>query len=93
MATWAKMLALRPAGWTCCPTTSLTSSTSPVSGELTSGLDIRSMMHSKCVAGLSMLETDGPYGGETCASTNHTYHTNYGDSVYHQTMTQAALYA
>lgn len=43
--------------------------------------------------GLSMLETDGPYGGGTCASTNHSHHVGASDSVYQQTRVQAAFYA
>ena len=35
-----------------------------------------------------MLETDGPYGGGACASTNHTYHHGLEDSVYRQTQMQ-----
>ena len=43
--------------------------------------------------GLTMLETDGPYGGEACASTNHSGHVGLSDSVYQQTKTQAEWYA
>ena len=43
--------------------------------------------------GLSMLETDGPYGGGTCASTNHSYHLQRSDAVYQQTQTQARWYS
>jgi hypothetical protein len=43
--------------------------------------------------GLTMLETDGPYGGEPCASTNHSHHVGASDSVYQQTRVQAAFYA
>ena len=43
--------------------------------------------------GLSMLETDGPYGGGSCASTNHTYHKQLSDSIYMQTQTQARWYS
>ena len=43
--------------------------------------------------GLNMLETDGPYGGEPCASTNHSHHIGASDSVYQQTRMQAAFYA
>ena len=43
--------------------------------------------------GLSMVETDGPYGGSPCASTNHTQHLQLSDSVYQQTRTQAEWYA
>eukprot|EP00048_Salpingoeca_helianthica_P016197 m.230956 g.230956 ORF g.230956 m.230956 type:complete len:742 (-) comp18202_c0_seq1:20-2245(-) len=42
--------------------------------------------------GLSMLETDGPYGGTPCASTNHTHHLNLGDSVYWQTRKQSDFF-
>lgn len=45
------------------------------------------------VTGLSMLETDGPYGGGACAATNHSHHTGLSDSVYMQTQFQANLYA
>ena len=43
--------------------------------------------------GLSMLETDGPYGGAVCASLNHTHHNSTSDSVYWQTRLQAELYS
>eukprot|EP01064_Diplonema_japonicum_P011089 TRINITY_DN1836_c1_g1_i1.p1 TRINITY_DN1836_c1_g1~~TRINITY_DN1836_c1_g1_i1.p1 ORF type:complete len:730 (+),score=233.37 TRINITY_DN1836_c1_g1_i1:85-2274(+) len=42
--------------------------------------------------GLSMLETDGPYGGETCGSTSHAHHHNLDDSVYKQTVLQNTFY-
>lgn len=38
--------------------------------------------------GISMLEADGPYGGFTCASTNHSHHDGLEDSVYRQTQLQ-----
>ena len=44
-------------------------------------------------AGLSMLETDGPYGGGSCASHNHSHHSQLSDSIYHQTQVQAQWYA
>ena len=34
--------------------------------------------------GLSMVETDGPYGGYTCSSSSHAHHTGYSDSVWQQ---------
>ena len=34
--------------------------------------------------GLSMVETDGPYGGYTCSSHSHAHHTGYSDSVWQQ---------
>jgi len=43
--------------------------------------------------GLSMLETDGPYGGGDCHSTNHTYHAAWSDSVYQQNKVQAQWYS
>jgi hypothetical protein len=43
--------------------------------------------------GLSMLETDGPYGGSKCESTNHSHHHGLEDSVYRQTQLQSAFYA
>ena len=44
------------------------------------------------VTGLSMLETDGPYGGESCYSHNHSHHRDVGDSVYQQTRLQSEFY-
>jgi hypothetical protein len=43
--------------------------------------------------GLSMLETDGPYGGSKCASHNHSHHHGLEDSVYRQTQLQSQFYA
>ena len=42
--------------------------------------------------GLSMYETDGPYGGRSCASTTHDHHFGEADSVYWQTRLQSELY-
>lgn len=42
---------------------------------------------------LTMFETDGPYGGEPCASENHTYHLGADDAVYQQNRVQGAFYA
>lgn len=42
--------------------------------------------------GLSMLETDGPYSGLTCASTVHAHHKGLSDSVYQQTQLQNGFY-
>ena len=44
-------------------------------------------------AGLSMLETDGPYGGGDCASHNHSHHIQESDAIYQQTQTQSKWYA
>ena len=38
--------------------------------------------------GLSMLETDGPYGGGSCGSTDHDHHIGADDSIYWQTRLQ-----
>ena len=43
--------------------------------------------------GLSMLETDGPYGGGDCHSTNHSHHAQWSDSVYQQNKVQASWYS
>jgi len=42
--------------------------------------------------GLTMLETDGPYGGGPCASTRHDHHTDLSDSIYRQTQMQGLFY-
>ena len=42
--------------------------------------------------GLSMLETDGPYGGYSCSSTSHQHHSGQGDSVYQQDRLQGQFY-
>ena len=34
--------------------------------------------------GFDMIETDGPYEGAKCSSTNHSYHMGYNDSVWTQ---------
>eukprot|EP01060_Flectonema_neradi_P031213 TRINITY_DN4674_c0_g1_i1.p1 TRINITY_DN4674_c0_g1~~TRINITY_DN4674_c0_g1_i1.p1 ORF type:complete len:744 (+),score=114.83 TRINITY_DN4674_c0_g1_i1:45-2234(+) len=54
-------------------------------------------LHSKILnfineTGLSMLATDGPYGGETCASTEHEHHIGLEDSVYQQNRLQNQFY-
>jgi hypothetical protein len=38
--------------------------------------------------GLIMIETDGPYPGYSCASTNHSHHRDNDDSVYQQNLLQ-----
>jgi len=38
--------------------------------------------------GLTMVESDGSYGGYSCASTNHSHHRNNDDSIYQQTLFQ-----
>jgi hypothetical protein len=42
--------------------------------------------------GLTMLETDGPYGGESCASTSHRHHFGVDDSIYWQNKLQVEFY-
>jgi hypothetical protein len=41
---------------------------------------------------MTMLETDGPYGGASCASDNHTHHDGLSDSIYMQTKMQSDFY-
>eukprot|EP00118_Oscarella_pearsei_P004028 m.16731 g.16731 ORF g.16731 m.16731 type:complete len:733 (+) comp27105_c0_seq1:15-2213(+) len=43
--------------------------------------------------GLISLETDGPYGGSSCASTAHDHHVELRDSVYQQTKAQGEFYS
>ena len=44
------------------------------------------------VTGLSMVETDGPYPGYPCSSTNHSHHHGLDDSVYWQLKLQSQFY-
>ena len=39
-----------------------------------------------------MLETDGPYGGQSCSSTDHAHHNGLEDSVYRQTQLQGTFF-
>ena len=38
--------------------------------------------------GLAAVETDGPYGGQPCASHSHAYHSGEADSTYRQNVLQ-----
>ena len=42
--------------------------------------------------GLTGVETDGPYGGELCSSTNHSHHTGLADSIYQQNELQSRFF-
>jgi hypothetical protein len=42
--------------------------------------------------GLSMVETDGPYPGYPCSSSNHSHHHGLDDSVYWQLKLQSIFY-
>ena len=42
--------------------------------------------------GITMLDTDGPYGGQPCTSTNHSHHHDAADSVYNQAKYQSRFY-
>jgi len=42
--------------------------------------------------GIMMVETDGPYGGGACASTEHPHHENNEDSIYQQTLYQGEFF-
>ena len=44
------------------------------------------------VTGLSMIETDGPYGGGLCNGHNHTHHKGLLDSQYWQMRLQSEQY-
>ena len=44
------------------------------------------------VTGLSMIETDGPYGGYACSNASHIHHHGEGDSVYMQVRGQGDFY-
>jgi len=39
-----------------------------------------------------MVETDGPYGGYACSSTNHSHHEDVTDSIYWQLKLQSQMY-
>ena len=41
---------------------------------------------------LTVIETDGPYHGYTCASKEHKYHKDITDSVFQQSKMQAQFY-
>ena len=42
--------------------------------------------------GLSMVETDGPYGGYACSSKTHAHHEDESDSIYWQNKLQGDFY-
>jgi len=42
--------------------------------------------------GLTMVETDGPYSGYSCSSTNHSHHEGVSDSIYWQLKLQSQMY-
>ena len=41
---------------------------------------------------MSMIETDGPYGGYTCSSNSHKHHVSWSDSVFQQNRLQSQFY-
>jgi hypothetical protein len=43
-------------------------------------------------ANLSLVLTDGPFGGGECAATNHSHHVGEVDSVYQQQRLQVIEY-
>ena len=43
--------------------------------------------------GFAAIETDGPYGGQPCASTSHAYHEGVGDSTFRQNVLQARFFS
>ena len=42
--------------------------------------------------GLTMVETDGPYGRYECHANNHTHHRNAADSIYWNNVYQGRFY-
>jgi hypothetical protein len=44
------------------------------------------------VTGTSFIESDGPYGGYICESTNHSHHVGRQDSIYMQDLLQGKFY-
>jgi hypothetical protein len=53
------------------------------------GNQVESFMNA---TGLSMIETDGPYGGYGCANASHAHHHGEGDSIYQQVRGQSEFY-
>ena len=49
-------------------------------------------MHFISETGLTMVETDGPYSGYPCSSTNHSHHEDVSDSIYVQLRLQSRMY-
>jgi hypothetical protein len=43
--------------------------------------------------GMSMFELDGPYGGGSCASTNHSHHDGAGDADFRNAQRQGMMFA
>ena len=53
---------------------------------------ISNAIHKFCnYTGITMLDTDGPYGGEPCSSTSHSHHHDASDSAYNQGKYQSAF--
>lgn len=42
--------------------------------------------------GLTMLETDGPYGGAPCSASGHAHHRGFDDSIFFQTQLQSRFF-
>ncbi len=49
-------------------------------------------MHILEYTNLTAIETDGPYGGYGCSSTNHSHHQGESDSVYRQNLLQGEFF-
>ena len=45
------------------------------------------------VANLTAIETDGPYPGYDCTSTDHEHHHDASDSIYYQTKFQGKFFS
>ena len=45
------------------------------------------------MASLTAIETDGPYPGYDCTSTEHEHHRDASDSIYRQTVLQGKFFS
>lgn len=52
-----------------------------------------SLVNGKLSLNLTMIETDGPYGGQVCSSKEHAHHSGLADSVYWQMRIQGDFFA
>jgi hypothetical protein len=50
------------------------------------------LIEGKIAIGMSMVETDGPYGGGLCSAHNHSHHHSVLDSQYWQARLQSEFY-
>ena len=55
-------------------------------------LAVRLTLCLACGCCISVIETDGPYGGYSCSNSSHIHHHGEGDSVYMQVRGQGDFY-